>query len=324
MSKIDPYQLVSQLSADTFVSGEELASYFGVSRAGIAKHIKQLQDAGLEIFSVNRRGYKLQSKVDLYQKEIIQASLNNPSESLFKLLFITDSTNEHVKADAIHLQDGYACIAEAQKQGKGRQGKQWFSPFGANVYLSMKWGFPLGFQSLSGLSLAVGVSVLRVVQELVNAPVTLKWPNDIYIAGKKAAGVLIEVSGNPDGSCDAIVGVGLNLSMPANEMIDQPWTDLASNAADNIDKNRLVAALINELRGSLQEFSTSGLSSFSSEWVAHDHFKDQSITLLLGKNQLNGIARGISSSGALLADVEENGEVIRKEFFGGEISVRPA
>lgn len=323
MSKIDPYQLVAQLSADNFVSGEMLASLFEVSRAAVAKHIKQLNDAGLEIFSVNRRGYKLKNTVNLYNKESLQTWMHNPSDSLIDVLFITDSTNDYVKEKASRCADGYVCIAEAQKQGKGRQGKNWFSPFGANIYLSMKWGFPLGFQSLSGLSLAVGVSVLRVVQGLVSPAVTLKWPNDIYVGGEKAAGVLIEVSGNPDGSCDAIIGVGLNLKMPENNMIDQPWTDLASNADQSIDKNKLVADLINQLRFSLNEFAASGLSSFIKEWEAHDHFKGQAITLLLGKSQLNGIARGIASSGALLVDVEENGEVIRKEFFGGEISVRP-
>lgn len=324
MSKIDPHRLVSLLSSESFTSGEELASHFNVSRAAVAKHIKQLQEAGLDIYTVNRRGYKLQSSTELYNEEQIRRKLHNASTNLLKTLFITDSTNDYVKEKAGALQDGFVCIAEAQKQGKGRQGKNWFSPFGANIYLSMKWGFPLGFQSLSGLSLAVGVAVLRVVDNLVKERTSLKWPNDIYIAGKKAAGVLIEVSGNPDGSCDAIVGVGVNLNMPTNDNIDQPWTDLASNTEHNIDKNHLVADLINQLRIAIADFSINGLNSFTREWELSDHYKDQPIILLMGKNQISGIARGISSSGALIVDIEEDGKTVRKEFFGGEISVRPA
>lgn len=324
MNKVDLHRMVGLLSSDSFTSGEELASHFGVSRAAIAKQLKVLQDSGLEIFSVNRRGYKLKEAVELYDQAKLNKSLSDPSTDLLDILFITDSTNDYIKENANTLGDGFVCIAEAQRQGRGRQGREWFSPFGASIYLSMKWGFPLGFQSLSGLSLAVGVCASRVISKWVEEEVTLKWPNDIYIAGKKAAGVLIEVSGNSDGSCDAIIGIGVNLHMPDTNDIDQPWTDLAKHTPGAISKNLVVAALINELRVALTEFSHNGLATFMEEWQEQDHFKDQNITLILGKNQVTGVARGISTSGALLVDIEDEGKTVRKEFFGGEISVRGA
>lgn len=188
----------------------------------------------------------------------------------------------------------------------------------------MKWGFINGFQSLSGLSLAIGVALLRVIKRYVSSEVSLKWPNDVYIQGEKVAGILIEVSGNPDGSCDAIVGVGLNLNMPEADSITQPWTDLASHLNKPMDKNRVVADLINELRQTLREFCVAGLSQFVADWEAHDHFRDSDIKLLIGQREINGIARGISDTGALLVDVNDDGKISRQSFFGGEISVRQA
>lgn len=324
MSKIDLHKLVCMLSAEAFSSGEEISNHFGVSRTAVSKQLKQLQEAGLDLFSVNRRGYKLHQPLELYDEVLLKQYLLNSESDLLEILFVTNSTNDHVKENVTVLSDGHVCIAEAQKSGKGRQGKSWFSPFGANVYLSMKWGFSQGFQSLSGLSLAIGVCLLRIIRTLVDSPVTLKWPNDVYVAGQKVAGILIEVSGNQDGSCDAIVGVGINLNMPNADDIDQPWTDIARHATRGrtVTKNHLVAELINELRKTLDCFASTGLESFLDDWEAHDHFIGQPISLLIGKKELKGIARGISETGALLVDIDENGNTVRKSFFGGEISVR--
>ena len=323
MSKIDPFQLLNLLSADQFCSGEDIAKNLGVSRTAIAKQIKMLQESGVEIYSVHRRGYKLQASPLLYDKARVLALLEWDDEALLDIQFIVDSTNELVKARVNQLDNGHTCIAEAQKQGKGRQGKVWHSPLGTSIYLSMKWGFPLGVQSLSGLSLAIGVSIVRVLTPLVTAPVSLKWPNDVYVDGKKIAGVLIEVVGNTDGSCEAIIGVGLNLRVPDNTVIDQPWTDLCQHTEQSVDKSEFVAGLINELRKTLLIFSETGLADFVADWESHDHFRDRHIKLLLGQNAIKGTARGISHSGALLVDVETSDGKERREFFGGEISVRP-
>ena len=324
MSKIDGYQLLERLSTEHFTSGEDMANEFGVSRTAIAKQIKQLQELGIDIYSVQRRGYKLNNKPQLYRRENILNHLTQPDDSLLELPFVIDSTNDAVKQRASQLSDGFVCVAEAQKKGKGRQGKAWFSPLGSSIYLSMKWGFSNGFQSLSGLSLAIGVSIVRVVKQWVNCAVSLKWPNDVYLNGEKVAGILIEVSGNPDGSCDAIIGVGMNIRLPEDNPIDQPWTDLQTHSRELIDKDKLVAQLINEMRGTLDEFVVSGLSGFVAEWEEHDHFRDKPIKLLMGQNQVTGVACGISGSGALIVETLELGQQVRKEYFGGEISVRSA
>ncbi|BDX05098.1 bifunctional biotin--[acetyl-CoA-carboxylase] ligase/biotin operon repressor BirA [Planctobacterium marinum] len=324
MSKIEPGHLLNQLSTKHFVSGEELAQRFGVSRTAIAKQVKILQEYGVDIFSVQRSGYKLGREVTLIEKSQVIEGLANKQSSLLCVESLIDSTNDFVKERVSTLEDGFVCIAQGQKQGRGRQGKKWISPFASNLYLTMKWRFQLGFQSLSGLSLAIGVATVRTIKPLVKLPVTLKWPNDVYINGQKVSGTLVEVSGNPDGSCDAIIGIGLNVNMPQVEGIDQPWTDLQSNTSDAININRLTASFVNNLRTIVSEFATEGFSPFVSEWEAHDHFRDKEILVINGKNQTSCVSRGISSSGALVVEVMEDGITKTKELFGGEISVRSA
>ena len=107
------------------------------------------------------------------------------------------------------------CFAEHQSAGKGRRGRQWVSPFGSNIYMSILWRFQQdGIACTAGLSLAVGVAVIRALKTYGFNEVGLKWPNDIYCQGKKLGGILIEVSGEADGPCAVIIGLGLNLFLP--------------------------------------------------------------------------------------------------------------
>lgn len=324
MSKIALGSLLKRLSTQHFVSGEDLAHQFGVSRTAIAKQVKILQEYGVDIFSVQRSGYKLGREITLIEKSQVLEGLVEKEPSLLCVESLIDSTNDFVKERVSTLNDGFVCIAQGQKQGRGRQGKKWVSPFASNLYLTMKWRFQLGFQSLSGLSLAIGVATVRTIKPVVNMPVTLKWPNDVYINGQKVSGTLVEVSGNSDGSCDAIIGIGLNVHMPQVIGIDQPWTDLHSNTSNTPDINKLTANFINNLRAIVSEFAAEGFSPFVSEWEAHDHFKDKEILVINGKNQTSCVSKGISASGALVVEVVEKGITETKELFGGEISVRSA
>lgn len=322
MSRVDLSSLLKKLSTEYFVSGEELAKEYSVSRTSIAKQIKLLQEVGVDVYSVQRSGYKLGRQVSLLEKEKVLGSLNDPDQKLLTVETIIDSTNDYVKERAPHLPDGFVCIAQGQKKGRGRQGKVWVSPFASNIYLTMKWRFQLGFQSLSGLSLAIGVATIRTVDPFIRSTVTLKWPNDVYINGQKVSGTLVEVAGNNDGSCDAIIGIGLNVDMQNKPEIDQPWTDLQSHSKEKLNINLLAAAFINNLRDVVACFVNDGFAPFVEEWESHDHFKDKQIVVLNGKNKTQCVSRGISATGALVVEIKEGEKSVMKELFGGEISVR--
>ena len=300
-----------------FHSGQELGAALGISRMAISKHIHALQELGVDIFSVKGKGYRLSKPLQLLDKEKI-LSLSHTAVEL-DVLNVIGSTNDYVKARGAKNSNGFTCVAEAQTSGRGRQGRKWVSPFGASIYLSMFWSFANGYQSVTGLSLAIGVAVNRALNELNIPGCQLKWPNDIYLDGKKLAGVLIEIEGQPDAWCHSIIGIGLNISLPENvQEIDQPWADLNQDELNPVERNQLCAILLRHLHQALLEFENTGLEPFVDEWMAADFFANQRVKLLMGENVVQGIARGINKYGALQLDI--SGEI--KSFYGGEISVR--
>ncbi|WJG08839.1 bifunctional biotin--[acetyl-CoA-carboxylase] ligase/biotin operon repressor BirA [Aliiglaciecola sp. LCG003] len=311
--------LLQRLADGNFHSGETLGQELGVSRSAVSKHVKALTDLGLDIFSVTGKGYRLAKPLSLLKHSEIIANLTPNYSAQINVLNVIDSTNQYLKELSLKPSNGYVCLAEAQTAGRGRHGRTWVSPYGASIYMSMFWSFPGGYQAIGGLSLAVGIAVVNALTKLGVADCQLKWPNDIYLKGKKLAGILVEVEGQMGAACDCIIGIGLNIDLPEHQItIDQPWTDLAKATGGEFDRNFLAANIIDELTTSLRQFEQQGLLPVIAEWKKLDFFADQAVTLTIGNKKLTGICRGIDKDGALL--LEHNGEV--RPFHGGEISVR--
>lgn len=161
----------------------------------------------------------------------------------------------------------------------------------------------------------------EVLKDLGAEDVRVKWPNDLYLNDRKLAGILVELTGKTGDAAQLVIGAGINLAMRETNAnaINQGWINL-QEAGINIDRNELAATLLNELRQSLKQFEIDGLTPFIARWRALDNFIDRPVKLLIGEQQIFGIARGIDQQGALLLD--QNGVI--KPFIGGEISLRGA
>jgi BirA family biotin operon repressor/biotin-[acetyl-CoA-carboxylase] ligase len=313
-------QLIQILSNNEFHSGEELGKQFNLSRAAISNHIKVLSSLGLDIYSVTGRGYRLAQSLQLLDHKQILALLPELHKSPLEILNVIDSTNQYLKDKLNSLSNGHTCLAEAQTAGRGRHGRKWVSPYAASLYLSMHWSFAGGYSALSGLSLAIGVAIVNTLERCDIQGAQLKWPNDIYAQGKKLAGVLIEVEGQIGSGCQAIVGIGLNMTLPQNvEDISQPWIDIDSLSNQTTNRNVLAGVLIDELIKCLQRFEKEGFAAFIDKWRALDIYANQPIKLVTGQQAITGICRGVDGSGAILLETE-NG---LQAHHGGEISVRP-
>lgn len=315
-------KIVKALSSGDFVSGQHMADDLGVSRSSIANHIKDLSTLGLDIFKVTGKGYKLAAPlVMLDQGELCKRLAKSVlSPHLVNVANVVGSTNDEIKQNVATLNKGAVCIAEAQTKGRGRRGRKWVSPYGASIYLSMLWRFESGYESISGLSLAVGLAVKRAIAKVGYDDAYLKWPNDIYVKNKKLAGVLIELEGQFDGVTEVVIGIGLNINLPDGDLdIDQDYIDLQSVMDGYVDRNEICAALIDELWSMLMTFENDGMSPLVQEWKNADLYRDKPIVLLVGKEKINGICRGINESGALLLETTSG----IKTFHGGEVSVRP-
>jgi len=150
--------------------------------------------------------------------------------------------------------------------------------------------------------------------------VRLKWPNDVLIGDAKLGGILLEMKSKADGACQVVVGVGINVAMPvsASASIDQPWIDLRRDA-EMPDRNRLLAALLDELLPMLAQYESAGFAAWREEWLALDAYAGQPVMLISGDQRQEGVAHGVDETGALRLKTSSGFEL----FYGGEVSMRP-
>ena len=313
-----PLTLISILADGEFHSGEQLGERLGMSRAAINKHIQTLRDWGVDVFTVPGKGYSLPEPIQLLSQDFISSQI---TQGQVAVLPVIDSTNQYLLDRIGTLQSGDACVAEYQQAGRGRRGRKWFSPFGANLYLSMYWRLEQGPAAAIGLSLVIGIVMAEVLRDLGASQVRVKWPNDLYLQDRKLAGILVELTGKTGDAAQIVIGAGINLAMRKveSDVINQGWINL-QEAGIAIDRNTLAVRLINELRAALELFELEGLTPYLSRWEKLDNFINRPVKLIIGDKEIVGISRGIDTQGALL--LEQNGAT--KAWMGGEISLRSA
>ena len=321
---IDARELLLALG-ETTNSGSALADRFGVTRAAVWKQIESLRALGAPIVARAGQGYRLDHAVDLLDAERIRAGLHarpGGRSCSVDVRWQVDSTNSELLR---RVQAGDecigACFAELQSAGRGRRGRAWHTPLGGGLALSVHRGFNSSMSALAGLSLAVGIGMVRALAECGYAGVGLKWPNDLQLDGRKLAGILVELGGDALGPCHAVIGVGLNMRLDAQmaTTIDQPWTDLAACAATPLpERNQLAACVLGHLLDVLEQFAIGTFSSFVEEFARYDVLRGQAVAVVNGHQRRTGRALGVDHTGVLHIRDDEG------EFLvdSGEVSVR--
>ncbi|HEY7986258.1 MAG TPA: bifunctional biotin--[acetyl-CoA-carboxylase] ligase/biotin operon repressor BirA [Methylophilaceae bacterium] len=309
------------LADGEFHSGEALGTQLGISRAAVWNAIQQAQELGIVIHSVHGKGYRLSSAIDFLDSARITKALKSAAKNFnLELLETTASTNSDLMKRAAENAPQGTCIAvELQQAGRGRRGRTWVSSLGSGLTFSLLWRFSQGAVALGGLSLAVGVALVRALDEVGVTQLALKWPNDVLHADKKLAGTLIELQGEMLGPTAAVIGIGLNIKLPdeIKANIDQQVADLADTSAP--PRNELLAVLLQHLYDVLTEFEQQGFAMLREEWQKHHAYQGKPVQLTLPNGSaVNGIVNGIDADGALL--VEVGGQVQR--FSTAEISLR--
>ena len=313
------------LADGEFHSGEVIARALGVSRGTVGNAVRALTAAGLDVYSVKARGYRLARPLLLLDAGAIcqHAGRAAPRFSV-EVLDIADSTNTLLlERAATGARDGSVLIAEWQRRGRGRMDRAWHAALGGAITFSLLWRFSNGASALAGLSLAVGVALTRALSKLGAPTVQLKWPNDVLWRERKLAGVLIEMQGDALGPSTVVIGIGVNvrLSEGLRDRIDQPAADLESACGEAVDRNVAVGFILAELASVLDTFSTAGFAPFRDEWVARHAFEGKHVNVTVpGGRGHEGVVRGVDDDGALLV---ETGGAIRR-FHSAELSVRKA
>ena len=329
------FPILNLLADGQFHSGEALAQRFKVTRATIWNAIQHAESLGVEVFSVRGRGYKLPQAIEFLDKNLVLNAIG-AQRAWFNVQILDEvaSTNTYLMQ---HKDSAHAtCVAaHVQTHGKGRRGRTWVSQLGASLTFSLLWRFHCGAAALSGLSLAVGVALIRALNSLSVNNVQLKWPNDVltndvliledYTSGKntpkKLAGILIELQGDLEGPSAAVIGVGVNLNLPKNvlDSIDQPAIDLANVSANDINQSELLGVILRHLADVLSSFEAHGFVGLRDEWLSYHAYENKPVRMLLPNGtDVHGLVKGVADDGILLVETALG----LQRFSAGEISLR--
>jgi BirA family biotin operon repressor/biotin-[acetyl-CoA-carboxylase] ligase len=230
----------------------------------------------------------------------------------------TGSTNADLLARAPQLAAPLLLVAEHQTAGRGRAGRSWLSSSGGSLTFSLAWHFAGGPQRLAGLPLAVGVALAETLGRL-GVQVQLKWPNDVLKDGNKLAGILIETQAGVGGGTWAVIGIGLNLVMP--EHLEREIGRTVADAAwlARMDRDALMAALLDGLVAVLREFDQGGFAPFCARWNLRHAWQGETVRIIdRGEVLHEGLAAGVDDGGRLLLDTAGG----RVTIVAGDVSLR--
>lgn len=319
------FALLRRLADGEFHSGEKLAHEFGVTRATVCNALHDVGQFDLTLYSVRGRGYRLARPLQWLDAELIRSMLGaSGAELQIEVIECASSSN------ALLLQrctqgaaSGTVLAVEWQTAGRGRLGRTWHSGLGDTLTFSLLWRFDGGLAALSGLSLAVGVAMMRALHELGIAGAGLKWPNDVLLNDGKLAGILIEAQGDMLGPSAVVIGIGLNLTVPEalRELIGQPVSDLTSLDMPQAERNKVLAVSLRHLAEVLHGFGQGGFAPLRDEWESRHVFQGRSVKMLMPDgSHVAGTVLGVTDEGVLRL-MTGRGEQL---FNAGEVSLRSA
>ena len=273
----------------------------------IEEDIKQLRELDLEII-VDGQNYCLVPSLPLLNPQQISTALF-PYNIHYQP--IISSTNEWILQNIPSLKKGDLCVAEYQTAGRGRRGRQWLSPFAGQIMFSFYWTFDPQ-KSIEGLSLVIGLAIAEVLN------VQVKWPNDILLDGRKLGGILVEIANHKNGMLNLVIGVGINVSLPKQTEISQPYAEICEIDPD-VDRQTLLPKLIQHLYARLNIFEKNGINDeFQQAWQSYNAFSNNEVNVLTEQGAISGIEQGIDERGYLKVLC---GNKIQM-FNGGEVSLR--
>ena len=273
----------------------------------IEEDIKQLRELGLDIV-VDSQNYRLVPSLPLLNPQQISTAFFPYSIHYQPII---SSTNEWILQNIPSLKKGDLCVAEYQTAGRGRRGRQWLSPFAGQIIFSFYWTFDPK-KSIEGLSLVIGLAITEVLN------VQVKWPNDILLDGRKLGGILVEIANHKNGMLNLVIGVGINVSLPKQTEISQPYAEVCEIDPD-VERQTLLPKLIQNLYARLNIFEKNGINAeFQQAWQLYNAFSNNEVNVLTEQGAISGIEQGIDEHGYLKVLC---GNKIQM-FNGGEVSLR--
>ena len=313
--KQEMIQLLEQ-NRGKVLSGQEMADQLGVTRAAIWKAIRVLQEEGYHLGIVKNKGYYLEEHSDVLSVEGIRLHLPEEYKTLkIEVLKTVDSTNNYAKKMSASHSERCLILAEEQTAGRGRRKRDFYSPYGTGIYMSLVFPVETSLAKFVPITVAASVAVVRAIQKLTNIKCDIKWVNDIYLDGKKICGILTEAVSDFESGILTTVVVGIGLNVSTKEYPEELQEIAGSLLADSVTRNEFVAAITEELFRLAENLETPELME---EYRVHSCVIGKEITWLEKDEKKEGFVTGMNAQGHLLVETKDGSVTLT----AGEISVR--
>lgn len=310
----------------SFVSGTDLAEQLGVSRPAVHGKLEKLREAGFIVEAQRKRGYRLTGLPEIVHPALLRYELERLGSNM-EIAYhpAIDSTNSEAERRVASGQRGpFAVLASCQTSGRGRLGRDWHSVSAENLYLSVLFEPNIPPQQLQHFTLWAGIRICQAIQAFVQeAPLQIKWPNDLQCRGRKFAGMLTEAKIDADAIRSLVFGIGLNVNSNPNTYpaeIRSRASSLYAVQGHSLPLNRLAAAVIHAVEAAYHtSLSAASSEALPAAWAPLDSLRDQPVTALLNGEAITGLARGIDAAGALLI---ERGEGALQAVRAGDVTLK--
>lgn len=304
------------------VSGAELAQRLHVTRAAIWARIHDLRQLGYDIAATPYAGYHFISAPDLLHADDLAARLGpvrviGRDLRVFRETASTSDIAEHLARDGVA--EGAVVFAEAQARGRGRLGRPWHSPAGKGLWFSVLLRPDWHPTEATRITIAAATALARAIQLRTGLAAAIKWPNDLLFRGRKAAGILTELSAELDRVKYVIVGVGVDVNVTAAEFppeFRRQATSLSIETVQRLDRSDLAIAILRALDHDYERVTGGRFDEVADEWAAQCTTLGQPVAISVGKRHIRGRAEALDADGALLVRTEHG---LLERVTGGDV-----
>lgn len=298
---------------EEYISGQHLAELIGCSRTAVWKHVEELRKEGFEFEAVRRKGYRIIKSPQTIIADRVQLGLK--TQFIGKELHYEESVPSTQKIAHVLAQDGATegtvVVADEQISGRGRMNREWHSPKGTGIWMSVILRPQIPILKAPQLTLLTAVAIVQAIEAVTHLSPQIKWPNDILINGKKVTGILTELQAEADRIQSVIIGIGINVNQTVSDFpmeLQRTATSLLVEGKDPIDRAELIKQIFTKLENLYLLYLDKGFSPIKLLWESYAISIGRTITARTLTNVLTGRALGITDEGVLKLE-DDLGEI---------------
>jgi BirA family biotin operon repressor/biotin-[acetyl-CoA-carboxylase] ligase len=284
-----------------YISGDQLSQRLGMSRQALWKHIQEFKEAGYDIVAVPHLGYRLVSSPDRLFPFEVGRDLNTKfvGKKIYYFDNLASTMNVAMQLGVEGSPEGTLVLSESQTKGRGRLGREWFSPKYKGIYLSLILKPKILPAEASMFTLLAGVSISEAIKEMASLDAHIKWPNDIIIGNRKLGGILTELNAEMDEVNFLIIGVGLNVNND-KKTLPAGATSLKEQKKEHINRVGLLQEILRNIESNYLLFQNKGAHPIIEKWRELSITLGKRVKIYFHKEHIEGEALDIDIDGGLL------------------------